>query len=528
MDKNKPSKNGKKNFLEKTVPLTRKFVKKTGTTEKKNQLYLAFFKIFFFTATAIIFFLPEKGARNQTYSRNRHEKRIFILHAPGKKETCKNYRDANYFKNESRHFFDSFFKRKFKAKRRLLRAKESLSKGLYAFGGNLLFCQNYNYKIFRTHNIKFYLTMLFQSKFLYSKIYKHNIEISSMRCFYHKLKKYKKNYVVNAKKFNYRMENIQEKSIALKSNFIFMFPCNDKFHRLMSYQINSHPRNKIIPPVLDFLKITGKKYEPTGTRFLKNILEEEMTNIHVLRETFNKISLQESTKTTLLTRGIPNTNFFLKFFVFELFEKIKKDIKNSLFFIGVIERLLTVIIRTNGGNAFAKKYFIDKKSKLFFDQMQWREGQYAIESKIYLYSNKKIDNKYKMSVFLIKKEELGIFFNFKLEALEKGIVPQNFYSHFYKIMMHLLNKFFVFPRGFYIEIACKCMEILKSNQMASTANFFFRLTLLKHRFNFFSHTHLNVRLFFLIERAYRFLAWLRMKISNINDHSFIIKKNSSA
>jgi len=512
MDKNKPSKKTRKNFLEKTATLTCKFFKKSGPTEKKNQIYLAFFTNFFFTFTAIIFFLPEKGTRNQTYSRNRHEKRNFILHAPEKKETWKNYLDANYFKNESRHFFDTFYKRKFKAKRRLLRAKERLYKGLYVYGGNLLFCQYFKYKIFRTHSIKFYLTILFQRKLLYSKIYKHSTKISSRACFYHKLKKYKKNYVAKAKKFNYLIKNIQEKSVALKSNFIFMFPCNDKFERLMSYQTNSHPRKKIIPPAIDFLKITGKKYEPTGTRFLKNILAEEITNIHALRETFNKISLQESNKTNLLIQGIQKANFFLKFFVFELFEKIKKDIKNSLFFIGFINRLLLGIIRTNGGNAFEKKYFIHKKSKFFFDQMQWTEGQYGIESKISLYSNKQIDNKYKMSVFLIKKEELGILFNFNLEAMQKNIVCQNFYPHFYKITMHLLNKFFVFPRGFYLEIVCKSMEILKSNQNASTAKFFFRLTLLKHRFNFFLHTYLTARLFFLIERAFRFLAWMRVKI----------------
>jgi predicted nucleic-acid-binding Zn-ribbon protein len=47
MDKNKPTKCAKKNFLEKTAFLTRKIFKKSMETEKKNQMYLSCFKIFF-------------------------------------------------------------------------------------------------------------------------------------------------------------------------------------------------------------------------------------------------------------------------------------------------------------------------------------------------------------------------------------------------------------------------------------------------------------------------------------------------
>jgi len=506
MDKNKPTKCAKKNFLEKTAFLTRKIFKKSMETEKKNQMYLSCFKIFFFSDAETLFFLTEKGYQKKTYTRNRYEKRNFFVHDSEIKETYKNFMASLYFKNESKHFFEKFPRLKNKDKRILVRAKEKMPQGFYIADGNFLFCQHFNHKFFRTHSIKFYLTMLFPRNSLYSKIYKHSTKNSSTACFYHKLKRYKTNYVANARKMNYFNEYIQEKFVRSKSESTFIFPCNDVFHRLMSYRKNRNPRHKIILAPIEFLKLTGKRNEPTGTQFLKAIFAEEMSNVHALRETFNKMSLHESTKNTLGIKGNLKAKFFLKFFVFELFEKIKKDKKNSLFFNGLINRLLVVIIRTNGGNALAKNKFIHKKSHLFFDQMHSKEGQYDIESKIWLYSNKKIDNKYKMSVILSKKEEFGILLNFSLEAIQKNIVRQNLYPHFYKIMMHILSKVFVFPRGFYLEIACKCMEILKLHQLVANATFFFRLYLLKKRIGFFLHTHLNARLFFLIERAILFLA----------------------
>lgn len=506
MEKNKHTLGVKKNFLEKTAFLTPKIFKKPEITGKKNPLHLSYFGKISYTLPKIPLFLVEKWNPNQTFTRIRHGKRNFFLQDPEKKEICQNYLDPLYYKNESRHFFESFFKTKNKAKRVLLHAKKHLPKGLFICEGNFLFCQQFKYTIFRKHSIKFYLTGLFQRKWMYSKIYKHNTKIVSITCFYHKLKRYKKNYVAKSKKFTYFLENIKEKSVRSKAIFEVMFPCNNYFHRLQAYQNNSNPRNKNLLAPVDFLKITGKKYEPIGTRYLKMILAEEINNIYALRETFNKISFQESNKTKLVFQGNLKANFFLKFFVFELFEKIKKDKKNSLFFIGLIHRLFAVITRPIAGKTSNKNYYMHKKSQIFFEQIQWKEGQYGIEAKIGLYSNKKIDTKYKMSVFLIKKEEINILFNFTLEAVSKNIVHPNFYPYFYKIMNRLLNKFLDFPRGFYLEIACKCMEILKSNPLASTALFFFRVTLLKNRIDFFLHTTLTARLFFLIERAILFLA----------------------
>jgi len=446
-------------FIKKISFLTDNYVKLYKFGYKKiffsffcNLLICSFNKLFYYNQNNIVDFFI-------------HEWSHFNLLGSTIRKIFKNKTDLEmiYYKNESKDFYENFKRIKIEENKIILNMREKNIKISLSIKKNFVYCAKFSKKAYLTDNSIVCIFNLLKFNILFHLFYRLEKKKKNYSLFIKKKKFYKNN-------FTFYFRKITFVDLETSSDFIGpssrkkdyqQFPFSRKFREMISREAcfifkecyNLTIKEGDITKNLENVSI--------GSKLLHENIQEEYKNNKILRENFNKLSIDELSDTQIFFSRESKNFFYFKSVINEVYGRIKTNPKKTRDFVLLIKKINTTLKNPSIQLEHEKKLFLSKKFILILDRLKFIETHYEIESKIWLYSNKNVDLKHKSSIIVMKKEEMKSLIDLKIISIKEKLLEKDFLKQIEMLWNCVSSKKFFSPRGFYIELLFKTILVEK-------------------------------------------------------------------